>query len=205
MTLMISNPADRFAIVPLPPGTSPAPDDAIVVGPLSEVTEYIGQSIARADAVAELNRARFTADQIARVQSVTRAVQVATLADTIKQLDARLNTLAQRRADAASARRRRDEEEEQKRIQAELDALPDPDAPDLLLPLQSTPDPMLPLEGDSIPPAHGDPPGDPRGDFKYPVAADVSTSVTFPDPDQPHLPEGTSVPQPISAGLDKKD
>jgi hypothetical protein len=147
------------------PGTSPAPDDAIVVGPMSEVFEYIPQSVARADAVAELNRSRFTADQIARVQSVTRAVQVATLADTIKRLDAMLNAVLQRRSDSALARQRRDEEEEQQRIKAQLDALPDPDAPDPLLPLRSKePEPSLALE-DQEQPAHGDPPGDPHGEF----------------------------------------
>ena len=126
---MISDPTERFAIVPLStPG--PTPSDAIVVGPLNEVTEYIGQSIARQDAVGELNRARFSADQIASMQNKTRGVQVSMLADTIKQLDARMSAHAQRRADAARDRKRRDEEEEQRRILAELDALPDPDDPD---------------------------------------------------------------------------
>ena len=171
---MTSDPTERFAIVPLStPGRTP--DDAIVVGPLSEVTEYIGQSIARQDAVEELERARFSADQIFALQSKTRGVQAAMLADTIKQLDVRLNTLTQRRADAARDRKRRDEEEERQRIQRELDVLPDPDAPDPLLPLRSKePEPsLLELEGPES-----------------------------PDPDQPHPPEGTSVPQPTSPGLD---
>jgi hypothetical protein len=37
---------DRFAIVPLPDG--PAPVNAIAVGPLSQVMEYVPQSLARA-------------------------------------------------------------------------------------------------------------------------------------------------------------
>ena len=124
---MISNPAHRFAIVPLPPGTSNAPGDAIVVGPMSEVTEYIvsihctSRRSRKSSTVPAL-----ASDQIASMQSKTRGVQAAMLADTIKQLDARLNTLTQRRADAASARQRRDEEEEQRRIQAQPRRTPRP-------------------------------------------------------------------------------
>ena len=174
---MISDPTSRFAIVPLSSPGRP-PDDAIVIGPLSEVTEYIGQSVARADAVQQLNRARFTADQIAGLQSKTRAVQATMLADTIKQLDARMNAIAQRRADAASARKRRDEEEEQERIQAELDSLPDPDDPAshghaATKSAPKLPDPALALEDQSDP----------------------------PDPDDP---TGSAFPQPVSAGLDSE-
>ena len=95
---MTTHPADRFAIVPLStPGRTP--DDAIVVGPLSEVTEYIGQSISRQDAIDALNHARFTADQIAGLQEKTRGVQVSMVAEAIKHLDQRLDALQQRRAD----------------------------------------------------------------------------------------------------------
>ena len=118
------------------------------------------------------NQRRFTADQIAGLQEKTRGVQVSMVAEAIKQLDARMSAHAQRRADAARDRARRDEEEEQKRIKAELDALPDPDDPgshgptgDLhALPAKSEyPDPDLEIEDQS---------------------------------DLPHPPEGTSVPQP---------
>jgi hypothetical protein len=177
-------PTERFAIVPLStPGRTP--DDSIVVGPLSEVTEYIGQSIARADAVAELNRARFTADQIAGLQEKTRGVQVSMVTEAIKRLDARMSAHAQRRADAARDRARRDEEEEQKRIELSMSMLPDPDDPG----------------------SHG-----PTGDLhalpaksEYPdpeLAIEDQSEFPDPDPDQPHPPEGTSVPQPTSPGLD---
>jgi hypothetical protein len=151
-------PADRFAIVPLKHG--PAPDDAIVVGPMSEVFEYIPQSVARNDAVAELERARFTADQIASMQSKTRAVQATMLADSVAHLSTRLNAIVARRADAARARAEAEEEAEAKRIQAELDALPDPDDPDPdacgeFLRLRT------PVEADE----------DPEGEPRLPVAA----------------------------------
>jgi hypothetical protein len=126
--MTLPSPTDRFAIVQVRHG--PAPDDAIVVGPLTEVFEYIPQSAARQDAVEELEKARFTADQIASMQEKTRAVQATMLADSVKHLSARLDSLLQRRDAEARARAKAEEEEEQQRIQAELDALPDPDAPD---------------------------------------------------------------------------
>jgi hypothetical protein len=63
-----------FAITPVPDGRA-APDDAIVVGDMREVMTYIPQSAARADAVEQLEKARFSADQIASMQQKTRAVQ----------------------------------------------------------------------------------------------------------------------------------
>lgn len=174
---MTLDPTSRFAIVPLStPGR--APDDAIVVGPLSEVLEYIPQSVARNDAVQELERARFTTDQIAGLQTRTRAVQATMLADTIKHLDARMNAIVQRRADAASARARRADEVEQQRIRAELGALPDPDDPA----------------------SHGQLPGNPQSKLPDPDVAPEDQSE-FPDPDIRHPPV---VQQPIAAGLDKE-
>jgi hypothetical protein len=121
---------DTFAIVPVTHG--PAPDDAIVVGDLCEVMAYIPQSIARNDALEELEKARFTADQIASMQQKTRAVQATMLSDSVNHLCARLDSLLTRRDEQRRLDAEREEEEEQQRIQAELDALPDPDAPDPL-------------------------------------------------------------------------
>ena len=201
---MTTHPAERFAIIPLnTPGRTP--DDAIVVGPLSEVTSYISQSISRQDAIAELDRARFSADQIAGLQEKTRGVQVSMVAEAIKHLDQRLDTLLQRRADSIRARKRRDEEEEQRRIETELASLPDPDDPNAA---SKEPERSLALE-DEEQPAHGDPPGDPpapnsgspggpTGGLTQFGAAD---EVEFPmgeDPDlDPDLPRA-----PIAAGFD---
>jgi hypothetical protein len=157
---------DRFAIVPITHGA--APDDAIVVGPLTKVFEYIPQSVARADAVAELKRARFTADQMASLQSKTRAVQATMLADSIAHLSTRLDAIVGRRADAARARAEAEEEAEAKHIQAKLDALPDPDDPDPFS-ISKEPEPSPELKD-----------------------ADQSE---FPDPDDPTGPTGTVFPQ----------
>jgi hypothetical protein len=117
-----------------------APDDALVVGPMREVMEYIPQSAARADALEELEHARFTADQIASMQQKTRAVQATMLCDSLNHLSARLDSFLTRRADAEREEARAREEAEQQRIQAELDALPDPDQPDPLREHENTGD-----------------------------------------------------------------
>src|SRR5262249_9490855 len=127
---MTHNPTDRFAIIPITPG--PAPAEAIVVGDMRQVFEYIPQSVARNDAMAELERARFTADQIKGIQEKTRAVQVSMLADSVTHLSSRMDALVTRRAERARRDAEREAEEEAKRIQAELDALPDPDDPEPL-------------------------------------------------------------------------
>jgi hypothetical protein len=183
---MTSPSNERFAIVSLAHG--PAPAEALVIGPMTEVFQYIGQSVARNDAIEEVEKARFSADQIAGLQEKTRGVQASMVAEAIKHLDQRMDALVKRRADAVFARQRRDEEEEQQRIQAELDQLPDPDAPPLLL--SKTPDPPQALE-DEEQPGHGDPPG-------VPVSQD---EAEFPDPDATE-PAGSVFPQPIAAGLD---
>jgi hypothetical protein len=118
---------DLFAITPVKNGT--APDDAIVVGPYSEVLAYIPQSVARQDATEELEKARFTADQIASVQQKTRGVQASMLCDSVNHLSARLDAFLQRKADEEREHAREEEEAEQQRIQDQLDALPDPDNP----------------------------------------------------------------------------
>jgi hypothetical protein len=118
---------DTFAIVPVTHG--PAPDDAIVVGDLCEVMAYIPQSIARNGALEELEKARFTADQIASMQQKTRAVQVSMLTDSVNHLSSRFDSLLEQRSEAARARAKAEEEAEQQRIADELASLPDPDNP----------------------------------------------------------------------------
>jgi hypothetical protein len=188
----MSSATELFAIVPVrSPGRTP--DDAIVIGDLKEVMQYIPQSVARDDAIAELDRARFTADQISSLQQKTRGVQVTMINDSISHLSRRLDKILARRDAQARARKRRDEEAEAQRIQAELGALPDPDAPVVA-------DPALPLMS-----KYPDPADEPQADAALP--GDPSTPATgfgtdqseFPDPDLPHTPV---VQQPIAAGLD---
>jgi len=119
---------NRYAIIPVFPSTKT--DEAIVIGDMRQVMEYIPQSVARADAMEQLERARFTADQIKSMQAKTRAVQVSMLADSVSHLPRRLDSLIAQRQERARRDAEREAEEEAERIQAELDALPDPDDPD---------------------------------------------------------------------------
>jgi hypothetical protein len=143
---------DRYAIIPVFPSTNT--DEAIVIGDMRQVFEYIPQSVARDDAMAELERARFTADQIKSMQAKTRAVQVSMLADSVSHLSSRLDAFLARRADEARRDAEEAERQEAERIQAELDALPDPDNPDgdipggelHALPPSEVPEPSLELE-----------------------------------------------------------
>ena len=118
---------DRFAIVPLARG--PAPPEAIVIGSMNQVMEYIPQSRARDEAMAEFERARVTADRIKRMQSATAKMQVAAFADVVAHLERRLDA---KEAELEEQARRDAEEAERKeaeRIAAHLGALPDPDDP----------------------------------------------------------------------------
>ena len=118
---------DRFAIVPLPPGTSPA--DALMIGPLDVIMQNLPDTHARADALNDLELHRIKADQIATMQQVSRGMQVASFCDSLNHLSARVDAEVIRRAE----RRRRDAEEakalEEKQIADALSKLPDPDMP----------------------------------------------------------------------------
>src|SRR5262245_13979573 len=104
---------DLFAIVPT---QLPAPADAIVVGPMSEVFEYLPQTIARDNAMAELERARLTADQVKTAQNKTRHIQLGVLTDALTHLSTRLDAFVNRR----QARARRDAEEEERQEQERI-------------------------------------------------------------------------------------
>src|SRR5262245_29751888 len=123
------NDPGLFAIVPT---TLPAPADAIVVGNMSQVMEYIPQTIARDNAMAELERAQLSADQIKTVQAKTRSIQLGMLTDAMAHLSTRLDAFVNRRQKQARRDAEEAERQEAGRIQAELDQLPDPDNPDAL-------------------------------------------------------------------------
>jgi hypothetical protein len=134
--MTMPGPDERFAIVPIPPGpSSDVPlSDAIVVGNLSEVFEYIGQTPAREAAENNLAEAQAHAAKVEQLQAMARSCNILAFADSINHLNSRLDAFVARR----DARVRRDaeeaEREEAARIQAMLDSLTDPDDP---APLQS--------------------------------------------------------------------
>ena len=119
---------DRFAIIPLEPG--PAPPEAIVIGSMNQVMEYIPQSVARDEAMAELERVRASADQIKQMQAATTKMQVAAFADAVAHLERRL--IAKEAEHEAQVRRDLEEavREETERVAAHMRSLPDADEPD---------------------------------------------------------------------------
>ena len=126
----MSDPNEMFAIVPYSNGK--APEEAIIKGNLSQVTEYIPQSIARADAERHLAEAMASAAEIALQQDEIRAHAAQILTDGMARLSERLDALVARRQARADQQRRDAEAAE---IAAYRDncstRLPDPDAPDL--------------------------------------------------------------------------
>jgi hypothetical protein len=119
---------DRYAIIPLEPG--PVPAEAIAIGNIEQVLEYIPQSVAREKAEAELARARVTADAIKTAQAGSRRVLVSAFADGIDRLARRLDAFEEEREEQARRDAEEAERREAERIAAHLDAMPDPDDPD---------------------------------------------------------------------------
>jgi hypothetical protein len=123
---------NRYAIIPVFPSTDTK--EAIVIGDYKEVMEYIPQSVARDDAMAELEKARLTHDQIAHAQERTRAVQALMLNEALDRLTSRQDSFGSRQRERRRDAKARRDAAEAKRIQDALDALPDPDDPHAFTP-----------------------------------------------------------------------
>jgi hypothetical protein len=119
---------ERFAIVPV---EGKSPPEAIVVGPMSEVTTYIGQSIARIEEEQRLAQAQADAEETAQHQAEIRAHAAQILSDGMARLNERIDQYEARKKARADQLRRDEEEAEIARTEAMLDSLPDPDLPDL--------------------------------------------------------------------------
>ncbi len=118
---------NRFAIVPIPPGTPPA--DALVVGPMDTVMQLLPDTLARNDSIRELQAARLDAAHITAMQKASRTIQATSLCDSIDTMIRRLDALETRRLENARRKAKADAEEEAQRVQEYLDGLPDPDEP----------------------------------------------------------------------------
>jgi hypothetical protein len=124
---MTTNPDDRFAIVPIPPGTAPA--NSLFVGPLSMVMQNLPDTRARQDAMEELEAARIGAEQIQIMQDVNRGLQAAAFCDAVTHLTRRFDAFQARRDARIKADQEAKEREEQQQIEDALSKLPDPDSP----------------------------------------------------------------------------
>ena len=100
----------------------------IASGSMSAVTEPILDSKSRAEAIALRDAAATALDLIAQQQEQAeelRARQVSAFCDGVARLTRRLDQMEQQREEKMRA----DVEEEARRVQAELDQMPDPDDP----------------------------------------------------------------------------
>jgi hypothetical protein len=129
----MSDPADQFAIVPLPPpgeARDAMTARALMVGDMSAVTEPILSSTAREATEALLNAAAEAIEQEHRLARQREREEAATYADAVEKLcegaakmAARLDAIERKRRDAAREARRK--------ARADIEAsLPDPDDPD---------------------------------------------------------------------------
>jgi hypothetical protein len=124
------NPDELFAIVPCSHGH--VPEDAIITGNLSQVTEYIPQSVAREEAEQRLAQAKEEAAATERIQAEARACAAQMLADSVARLNERVDAFVERKQEREREDAAREAEAEAKAVEAMLDALPDPDDPDAM-------------------------------------------------------------------------
>jgi hypothetical protein len=96
---------------------------------MSEVMEYLGGSIARNEKEERLAQAERDAAETERIQSEARVCAAQMLVDGLTHLSDRLDNFEARKQERAEQARRAKEEAEVARIEAELNALPDPDNP----------------------------------------------------------------------------
>jgi hypothetical protein len=118
---------ETFAIVPV--FNNKPPSDAICWGSVAEVMEYIGQTQARADVEQRIAAAKeqIQADAKTLAEAQHKTLDVATKLTAMG--DAMVAAREKQARKDAEAKRIKAEADEQKRIQAKLDLLPDPDNP----------------------------------------------------------------------------
>jgi hypothetical protein len=122
----MTTPDEMFAVVPY---SGKAPDEAIIKGNLSQVTEYIPQSVSREEAEQRLAEAEQRAAEVAMQQDEIRAHAAQILSDGLERLATRLDTFITRKQAFADQQKRDAEAAEIARVEAMLDILPDPDTP----------------------------------------------------------------------------
>jgi hypothetical protein len=182
----MSDPNEMFAVVSY---SGKAPDEAIITGNLSQVTEYIPQSVAREEAEQHLAEAEQRAEEVAQHQSEIRAQAAQILTDGMARLSERIDAFETNQKARADQQKRDAEAAETEAIEQMLARLPDPDTPDAMR------DSSQPPSGDlhSIAPVDREP-LDPEGE---PVPGEL------PDPDDPENTRAEAVTGAMPRELDK--
>jgi hypothetical protein len=186
---------DRFAIVPILDG-QPVPPEAIVIGPLSEVMEYISQSIAR-----EAAEQRLADRELQTAEAANRVVDVgAHLMDQVEALaaqkEAEVRADRKRRADKA----RRDAENAAREREAQAQAYLDQQGSDQPTPHGGELSSLGPVEHERYAPYDQ---GDLPRELVAKVPADPGNYVE-PDPEELGGPlDPHQIAQPISVSLNE--
>jgi hypothetical protein len=116
----------QFAIVPY---TGRPPEEAIITGNLSQVTEYIPQSVARNEKEAQLAQTERNAAETAKHQAEVRACALQILGDGLEHLSNHLDGYETRKQEREEQQRRDAEAAEAAAVERMLATLPDPEAP----------------------------------------------------------------------------
>lgn len=163
------------------------------LGAMSVINKHIRQDfIARMDAVEEREAKCTAREEACDARERAHAVSVSNFVDFVGKASVLFDRL----------HKLRDDQEQQQQHEHLSKLLGDPSDP------SKDPEPSLALE-DQEQPAHGDPPGDPRGQFLRLNETDAHAlrhvgkdEAEFPTGEQPRPPV---VQQPIAAGLDDGD
>ena len=194
------NLPNRFAIIPVFPSTDTK--EAIVIGDYKEVMEYIPQSVARDDAMRELENARLTHEQIKHAQERTRAVQVLMLNEALDRLTTRQDSFATKQRERRREAKARRDAAEAKRIQDALNKLPDPDDPHAFastpIPIRDDEPPASLVSKEPEPSLRVGDQGNLPNELLEGVPPAPATHPIDPDPDK-----GFVYPQPISVSLNE--
>ena len=200
----------RFAIVPVREHTSP-PAEAIVVGSLDDVMEYIPQSMSRLEAEQIRDAVGQALDYARQVQQHEASLkeQITTFDDKcLTPIAARIDSFEKQRAISAKRAEAEQKRRDRQRVAAYIDGLPDIDEPEPLLPAKGD-NGELTIHHKPDPVEHGytydpdDPDTWPQDDDMEAVSATRPTA----DPAQLAYPPSRStkqVPQPIAISLNEE-
>jgi hypothetical protein len=159
--------------------------------------EHLPDTIARQDAITRLDEGMAKAAEVAQLQSMARACNVIAFADSIDRLAGRLDAFTARRDARRRADAEREAEEESQRIQAKLDALPDPDDPHAFTPSAGGELHPLPGKEEAAPLRSED-----QGNLPEELQKGVPPAPgTYPNSE---LPKPPVVSQPVSISLNEE-
>jgi hypothetical protein len=201
----------KYCILPLH-AHQPAPTNAIAVGNLDAIFRNLPDTNARSAALARADAVMSRIEDAEQEQDLTRATQIGIFADCVDALTRRLDAFEERLAEQARQDAEEAEREEQQQIQAELDALPDPDNPgpfhggELSVIPASTPEDerqLAAIEGDD---GEGDLPPELLKRTPPELGTDPIVSSKLHDPAKfGYPPDPPEVAQPISVSLNEDD